>query len=302
VTTREEIQRVELQIGTVEATLGQGGAAAASYAGVLGRPEYGPILRWPAGATFSNPTTLPAVAAARLDLKGGIGGAVTAIELAPDCPIAAVDVYLGGFSTSARRHRITAGAPLIGELSAFDFAHVVPVMTLCNLAGLGGDGGGTARASDAWGRQNFVWDATVQDAIVFPIRLNLCRGGARPTYAKRAPLKAFVRFSTKSTNGVSQAGDKFNLWALVDGRSSFDVTAYIDTGPAPTGSPVLDVELVEPTHDSAGNVARYSLLASDPLTAGTPKIKSYTGNPGMLARARISGSECEGYIKIEAWD
>jgi hypothetical protein len=293
VATREEIRRIELAVG--------GPATGGAYAGCLGRPDYGALVQMPFGVTQVN-RAAPNVAVATIQLAPMAGVPVTAIAIAPDSPIHAVDVYLGGFNTSARRHRVTPSAPLIGELSGYNLAAIVPVCTLFDLVNQGGDGSGGVRG--AWGRQNFVWDTTLQDACVYPMRLDVCYGGARPTYTKRAPLKALISFSTRQGNGVSQANDKINLFALVDGRSSFDVEAFIDSnvsGGGPTGSPTLDVEVISPTLDSAGNVARYA-LSTDALTAGTPKVKSYSGNPATILRARVSGSECEGYLKIEAWD
>ncbi len=280
--------------------VGSAGAPAAGMASWLRLPRnLGATTAVPAAFEFDAPQV---GAFKQLLQQRGTDGPVRCISIAPDSAIESFDLIFG---TGAReRFTVSVGNPLVGIFDT-DYMIVVPRMPFPNLALANG-------AIDL--RTQAFWDANVvedQNGIArvnWKGRLLLHRGDViPPSVYRRAPLYAAVPFSTDPANGASTANDPAKLYVCTDGRRYVDFTAVIGT--LTSGSPLLSIDIgdAKPTTlglgDDEASTFSSNLLAVLPMTAGTPVVKSYAGNPAQFARMKITGTQaCDGVMIIRAWD
>lgn len=173
----------------------------------------------------------------------GAGQAITAIAIAPDSAVHSCDLWFGGSPADTQRHRLSPGNPLIMDMSDFRECYVTPVRSL------GRDDTSQAAQTTAglatWLLNHLVWDSgdkgqtrqgtdgpfTVP-AYSWPLRLELYFDGAKPVRSTQRATYSAVTEWILNGRGAGQTGSSANseeasLTVCVDGRSRFDVLAWM---------------------------------------------------------------------------
>jgi len=264
-------------------------------------------------ATF--PKTAQSLLAPR---RQGGEGPITAIAIAPDSPIEALDLYLDGGRIP---HRIAPGAPYIGAIddqARMLFAPVRPLPSLASFYEIT-DSANYPTEICAWEIER-TFDT--QTKGLYPARVNLIRGGINPaSQHKRAPYVANLVWEIEDRGGA--VATKPTLQVCTDGRRRVRVIATMWNRPGAAASlEVYGVEGVSAmTRNNSGlNAGTLDLPAFDSLLAATPLTIDLVrdkmiptifdwpgggvGNPYFRFDAVITGGVIgtRGELTIIAWD
>jgi hypothetical protein len=255
----------------------------------------------------------------QVPVRHGGEGPVTAITIAPDSPIEALDLYLDGGRVP---HRIAPGAPFIGTIDDQLHMRVAPVRDLPSLSSFYEitDSANYPDEICAWEiARNSVNGQTV---ALYPARINLIRGSVNPSsQQRRAPYTANVVWEIKDRGGAVPTIP--TLQVCTDGRRRVRVIATMWNRPGAAASlEVYGVEGVSAmTRNNSGlNAGTLDLPAFDQLLAATPLVIDLVrdkmiptifdwpgggvGNPYFRFDAHITGGVIgtRGELTVHAWD
>jgi hypothetical protein len=242
---------------------------------------------------------------------GGGGEPVSAISIAPDSPIAEVDLYING---GASAHRVGVGCPFIGTLppgTRIDVAPVQPIPALFHVRP------GATMNSREYGLYVVPWEMAAierqggSDNIhpLVPVKLNIHRGALSHAILKRAGYHASMsgRIWLDAGTGLNSFP---TLIVVTDGRRRVRVRASRSVAAA--SLTVYGVNGYKTGEQSAFGFADgrvdhpqfdelLATTAIDLVPTGT--IFDYTGNPYFAFICTMSGTATARFtLDVSCWD
>lgn len=243
---------------------------------------------------------------------------VTAIALAPDSPIAEVDLYISGSSQS---HRVSIASPFVGCIDRDAHVLVCPVRVMPAIHKIHPTETITIAQYSAWG---VPWEMVTTerftalglDAIApHPIaKINVYRGAVSiGAVTRRAGYHASTMWRVWLDGAVNS---KPSLIVVTDGRRRVRVQASrldVASGGAAATIRIYGVEGFKSADGMSPTVSdgRIDLPSFDELLPATaladdpdvPTIFDYMGNPYFAFVATIEGDAgAKGMLQISAWD
>ena len=251
-------------------------------------------------------------------------GPVTAVAIAADCPFDTVDMVIDTISERSV-HRIAVGAPYLGTIPTdadvwFAIPDAVPLIVRVPGTDAGGSQSARADLTQLW------WDCYAPvvagnglSQLLYPIRLDVYRGGVPPVATARGVYAAHASFEIVDvgagvasqpqlvvlTHGRRRVRVTAGIWAHLGAAANVRVDGVVgrkgtsdDGAQAPSTGDRIDVAAYDP------------LLADTPITAmtaageGAPTVFDYQGNPYFAHVVTITGGAIgtRGHFDVEARD
>jgi hypothetical protein len=310
---RASIEKYTLRFGTRGSV-----ASVGSWAGK-------PTEFLPGGAALISNAAAPAqntlnnTSADPIKLAGTKTSPITAIGLAPDSPIAELDLYFDGEATP---HRIAIGAPFIGEIDQAVSLNAVPVRVLPAIIRVNPTEVLTPAQYRAW---NVPWEMTTTEQFNFggtqviaphPIaKINVYRGHtALAAITRRAATHAAAMWRTWLDGAVIAEP---SLIVITDGRRRVRVQASrldVASGGVAATLKVYGIEGYKTADGMSPALSdgRIDLPSFDELLAPTaladdpeiPTILDYEGSPyfAIVATIESAAAGARGMLQISCWD